>query len=420
VGMLIGGGAAVIGISGVVLFVGVIVCGPFIAVAGSALMRPLLRGFGLEGRLAADNTARNPHRTATTSNALLIGVFLVTFVSVAGTSLRDYAVAEINALSTADFVIESTGGTVDDTLVSDLQAVEGVEAVTPFRREAVTLNIEGTESSTNLSTGDIDALRASAGIDLEEGSFDDLGPGTVLLAAGQFDSAGVGSTATFTNSVGESVDLEVVGIIGFTLDSMITGSITDAATFDGFVGETAPTAAFIKTVSGAQSDTRDEIERITKLRPDIALNEGNLLGRIIGAVFDFVISAVNGLLLMSVVIALIGIVNTLTLSIIERRRELGLLRVMGMVDRRVRRMVRIEAVVIAALGTVSGILLGTFAGFAMISAIDRLSETDIGISIPPVLLGVVLLLGVGLGLLAALIPAQRSTRLDVLEAISST
>jgi putative ABC transport system permease protein len=121
-----------------------------------------------------------------------------------------------------------------------------------------------------------------------------------------------------------------------------------------------------------------------------------------------------------VVIALIGIVNTLTLSIIERRRELGLLRVMGMVDRRVRRMVRIEAVVIAALGTVSGIVLGTFVGFAMISAIDRLSDADIGISIPPVLIGVVLLLGVGLGLLAALIPAQRSTRLDVLEAISST
>lgn len=420
VGMLIGGGAAVIGISGIVLFVGVIVCGPFIAVAGSALMRPLLRGFGLEGRLAADNTARNPRRTATTSNALLIGVFLVTFVSVAGTSVRDYAVAEINALSTADFVIESTGGTVDDTLIADLQAVQGVEAVTPFRREAVTLNIEGTESSTNLSTGDIDALRAAAGIDLEEGSFDDLGTGTVLLAAGQFDSAAVGSTATFTNSVGESVDLEVVGIIGFTLDSMVTGSITDVATFDGFVGETAPTVAFIKTVSGAQSDTRDEIERITKLRPDIALNEGNQLGRIIGAVFDFIINAVNGLLLMSVVIALIGIVNTLTLSIIERRRELGLLRVMGMVDRRVRRMVRIEAVVIAALGTVSGIVLGTFAGFAMISAIDRLSDADIGISIPPVLIGVVLVVGVGLGLLAALIPAQRSTRLDVLEAISST
>ncbi len=91
-----------------------------------------------------------------------------------------------------------------------------------------------------------------------------------------------------------------------------------------------------------------------------------------------------------------------------------------MVDRRVRRMVRLESVVIATLGTVSGMLLGAFGGVALISAIRRESDTDISLSLPPVLLGVILVVGVGLGLLAALIPAQRSTRMDVLESIQAT
>ena len=89
------------------LFIGVIVAGPIIAVVGSKIFRPLLSRLGLEGRLAGDNIARNPQRTATTSNALLIGVFLVTLVTVAGTSVKDFAVAKINELSSADYVIES-------------------------------------------------------------------------------------------------------------------------------------------------------------------------------------------------------------------------------------------------------------------------------------------------------------------------
>jgi putative ABC transport system permease protein len=420
--MLAGPNALTIGVGTLALFLGVITAGPLIAVTGSRLLRPVLGLFGLEGELAADNTARNPQRTATTSNALLIGVFLVTFVTVAGTSAKEYAVEQINELSTADFTIASTGGTIDDDLVSDLQAIDGVERVTPFRRETVALSVDGDErGSTSLSTGDLDALRDAAGIELEEGTYDDLGPGAVVLLATQIaNGGGVGSTATFSDSTGESVDLEVVGVIGVSLDAMLTGAIVTTDTFDGFVGDTAPTVAFIKTEPGVQTDVEDEIAAITDRRPDVSLQAGNVVGRLVGSIFDFLISAVNGLLLMSVVIALIGIVNTMTLSILERRRELGLLRVVGMVDRRVRRMVRVESVVIAALGTISGMLLGAFSGFALVTAISRLSDATIAVSLPPVLLGAVLGLGIGLGVVAALVPAHRSTRLDVLEAIQST
>jgi putative ABC transport system permease protein len=124
--------------------------------------------------------------------------------------------------------------------------------------------------------------------------------------------------------------------------------------------------------------------------------------------------------MMSVVIALIGIVNTLSLAIIERRRELGPLRVVGMTDRLVQRMIRSESLLIAALGTLSGVALGLFTGWALIHAIDRLTDASLHFSVPYGTLVPVLVLGVVLGVIASLLPSRRSTRLDVLDALQAT
>ena len=418
-------GGAVLGLAAIALFVGVIVAGPMIAVGASHVARPLLAGLGLEGRLAADNTSRNPQRTATTSNALLIGVFLVTLVTVAGTSVKDFAVEKINELSTADYIIESTGGTIDDALVADLQEVEDVELVVPFRRESVT--IDGRASA--LTTADFETMTQVTTIEFVEGSFDELGPDQIVLVElglspdtddDQTEAVGVGSTVTLVDSAGDTVDLEVSGLVKANLDTLRTGSFVATDTFDGFVGDTAPTVAFIEIKSGAQTDTEDAIDDLTARRPDITVTEGNVFGQLVGSIFDFLITAVNGLLLMSVVIALIGIVNTLSLSILERRRELGLLRVVGMVDKRVQRMVRIESILISAIGTISGVALGLVMAIGLVTSINRLSDAGIALTIPWLMLLVVLLLGVLLGFLASLIPARRSTRLDVLDAINAT
>jgi putative ABC transport system permease protein len=171
---------------------------------------------------------------------------------------------------------------------------------------------------------------------------------------------------------------------------------------------------------GAGSDTEDAIDDLVERRPDITVTAGNAIGKLVAQVFDFLINAVNGLLLMSVLVALIGIVNTLSLSILERRRELGLLRVVGMTDRRVRRMVRFESVLIAVIGTVTGLVLGLAIAFGIVAAIDRLADADIGFDPSLPRLGIVLALGVVLGLLASLIPSARSTRLEVLDAIEAT
>jgi putative ABC transport system permease protein len=423
-GLLLGGNGAAVGLGALALFIGVIVSGPILAAGSASVLKPLLSRFGLEVRLAVDNTARNPKRTATTSNALLIGVFLVTLVTVAGTSLKDFAVGEIQKLDSADYLISSDGGTIDDELVADLSAIEGVETVVPFRAESVTID----DVASRLSTGDLDQLTEVANLEVKEGSLDDLAAGTIavipdaLVTSGEAASEAVdiGSVVTVTDASGDSADLEVVALLENTFDTATVGSLVAAETFDDLVGDTAPTVAFISVQTGAQTDTTEAIEDRTALRPDISVMEGNAIGQLIGSIFDFLIKAVDGLLLMSVIVALIGIVNTLSLSILERRRELGLLRVVGMVDKRVQRMVQLESVLIAGLGTLSGIVLGSFVGWSLIQAIDRLSDAGIAVSIPWLLLLGVLVLGVALGMLASYIPSRRSTRLEVLDAIAST
>lgn len=414
--MLLGANPFLIGLGALMLIVGVIIAGPFVAIGGASVFRRIFSAFGLEGRLAVDNSIRNPNRTATTANALLIGVFLVTFVTVAGVSLKDFVVAELQKLESADYMIQSDGGTIDDDLISDLEAVEGVEQVTPYRRESVT--IDGQPSL--LSTADTGELLAIAGITASEGSLDDLAEGTIAITENPDIESGVGDQVTVADSEGESVDLTVVALLDATLDANNIGNLVDTATFDSLVGDTAPTAAFIDVTSGAQSDTEDALNDVVAIRPDIALVPGNAIGQLVGSIFDFMINAVDGLLVMSVLVALIGIVNTLSLSILERRRELGLLRIMGMTDKRVQRMVRLESALIAALGTLTGMVLGLTIGWAMIAAIDRLSDASIPFGFPAPQLLVVLVLGILLGALASFIPARRSTRLEVLDAIAAT
>jgi putative ABC transport system permease protein len=271
-----------------------------------------------------------------------------------------------------------------------------------------------------LTTGDFDAMQQVSNLDFVRGSVDALGPGNVIVIDDGDTSHDVGSTVTFEKSDGSTFDLEVVGLMKPSLDSANLGGLLDAETFEQEFGAGPPNQALIDATDGEQTDVEERIEEVTDRRPDLALQRGSEVAELIGSIFDFLINAVNGLLLMSVIVALIGIVNTMSLSIIERRRELGLLRCIGMVDRRVRRMVRIESILISTLGTVTGVAMGAFTGFSLIYAINRLSDAGIATDFAYWQLGIVLVAGIVLGYLAALIPASRSTRLDVLEAIQAT
>ena len=234
-GCSLGPNAALVGLGAVLFVAAVIVAGPFLAVAAARLTRPLLSRIGMEGRLAVDNTIRSPKRTATTANALLIGVFLVTLVAVSGTSVRDFAVGEINKVQSADYLVASTGGTLDDAFVSDLEDVEGVNEVVAFRRDPVT--VDG--KPLIISTADVPALERIADIDAKDGDIEDLGPGQIALV--DDDTHAVGDTVTVKDNRDKKADLEVVALIEQSIDSVQVVSLVSTGTFDQLVGDVAPT-----------------------------------------------------------------------------------------------------------------------------------------------------------------------------------
>lgn len=427
--LLFGSSGGNIGLGALLFFIGMIAAGPIIALGGSKVFKPIASRAGLEGRLAADNIGRNPQRTATTANALLIGVFLVTLVTVAGGSLKDYAVSQIDELAATDFYLGSDGGVIDDEVITEIVALDDVEQVVPVRNELIAVadvgdgdeeSGVGVSAPSALSTADFDAVQQVANLDITQGSLDALDSGKVIVLDQGDDTPAVGSTVTYSRSDGTTFELEVVGVMKATIDASLLGGLVDGPTFDELFGAGQPNKAMIDVRDGQQTDVEDQIEDITDLRPDLSLQRGSGLAELIGGIFDFLINAVNGLLLMSVIVALIGIVNTMSLSIIERRRELGLLRVVGMLDRRVRRMVRIESILISTLGTLTGVFMGIFTGFSLVYAINRLSGADIGINFAVWQMIIIVVAGVVLGYLAALIPANRSTKAEVLDAIQVT
>lgn len=404
--------AAYIGIGLACVFVATIAAGPIFAVAAAKLTKPFMSRLGLEGRLASDNSARNPTRTATTANALLIGVFLVTLVSVAGVSLKDYVVEEIKSVESADFLLSSEGGSLDSSLITGIEGVDGVERVEAYRRESIV--VDGSPSL--VSSANVEMLLDMTDIKVATGSLEGLRPGTIAVLVG---TAAVGDTVTIAPTGGEGLDLEVVALLEDSIDLFQVGSLISADDFEQLVGSTAPTVAFIDVASGATTETTQMLEEFISGRPDLFLVEGNAIGKLIGGLFDFMINAVNGLLGMSVLVAVIGIVNTLSLSVFERRRELGLLRVVGMLDKSVQRMIRLESMLIAALGTLVGVALGLFSGWIVVRSIRRLGDVEIEMGFAPGRVGLIILAGVILGVVASLLPAKRSTRLDVLDAIQA-
>ena len=416
-GMLLGSSLPLLGAGVVAFMVALFVGAPFIAKAGAQVARPLLRRLGMEGRLAVDNSVRNPKRTATTANALVIGVFLVTLVAVAGSSVKDFAVSEVQDLQAADYLVSSQGGSVDRDFVEQMRGIDGVSQVVPFQREPVTIDGEATV----ISAADVAELSEVAHVNASEGDFADLQPGTIaLLDAPDGDVPDLGSRVEVRDARGRTARLEVAALLEPTPGAGQVGNLLAPETFESLSGDVAPTAAFVDVASGAQSETKDAIDALADLRPDITVEEGNAAGNLVSSIFDFVIRAVTGLLLMSVLIALIGIVNTMSLSILERRRELGLLRIIGMTDARVRRMVTLESVLIAVLGTLTGLVSGLVVALALILSLNRLSSTNIAPAVPWLELVLILVLGVLLGVLAALVPARRSTKAPVLDAISAT
>lgn len=412
-----------IGPGGFMLFVGLFIGGPLLTRVFAMIVRPVMGVFGLTGRLAAENVVRNPKRTATTANALVIGLFLVTLVTMSGEAMKSAVVTELNRFSSSDYIVASDGAIAPD-LVSAIGAVDGVSATAAIRSAPLTAD-DGTPYY--VSGADIDELAQTTGIEVTSGSLDEVRAGTGA-ATTDFGSFGgmsggadtefdrLGESRMFTGADGQPFELEIVALLEAKIDSMLLGDVVNQETFAMLAGDQPVKQVFVRVEPGRANEVGPGLEDAIRGYTGVEILPGNFIGQIIGKVFDFLIGAVNALLAMSVIVALVGIVNTMTLAVFERRPELGVMRALGMTRRQVGRMVRMEAVLMGVMGTVIGMSSGTLLSWILVSSIP---EMDLELSFNWARIGSIFAVGVLVGVVASMMPARRATRLDMLDAIRS-
>lgn len=411
---------ALVGAGAAIVFLGVATLGPVLARPASRVLGTPVRWIrGTSGLLARENAARSPKRTAATASALMIGVGLVGFITVMGSSVKASIDDAISGGLAADHVVvtgsggQLTGG-FDTSLAERIAELPEIDAVTGLRVTPALFDGDATE----LASLDTTTVDRTFDLDLIGGSFADLGADGLAVADGYADEQGweLGTTVPLTLADGAERELVVRAVYasgGFS-DQLVDHSAVAAAggtpldselfvtTADGFTDDQAREAveAAIAGVANAEVQSRAEYSDDRAAQIDTLLGLG------------------YALLALAVVIGVLGIANTLALSIVERTRELGLLRAIGMTRAQVRSTVRWESVIIALFGTALGLTVGIAFGWAVVTALAEEGITTL--VIPVSSLAVAALLAVAAGVGAALLPARRAARLDVLTALRSS
>jgi putative ABC transport system permease protein len=403
------GGLSVLGAGVLGVFVGVALVSPVIGRPIVSLIAwPFPRLFGTVGRLARENAKRNPRRTSATASALMIGLALVSAMAVIGQSAKASVDELVASDLRADYVVSNAIGAPFSTAIGqEIAQVPGVADVVPVRYS--TAQVGG---DAFLVATDPAGFGRMTSLVVTDGSLDG---GGLVVAKDRADASGwhVGDTVAVTLPSGP-VDLTVGGIIE---PSQLAGSlIVPLAVLDQLTP--VDSTVYVAAAPGADhAAVKAGIDAVVADLPTITAKDQAEFAAEQRAPVDQLLTVIYALLGLAVIIAVLGIVNTLALSVIERTREVGLLRAVGLSRRQLRTMVRLESVAIAVLGAVLGVGLGLVFGVS----IQRAAADD-GISVLSVPAGqlvVFVVLAALVGVLAAVWPARRAARMDVLRAITA-
>lgn len=430
---LFGGGDSVLailvplGAGAALLFIGVTLFSPLVTGPLSRLIgAPLSIPFGTAGHLAKENSARNPRRTATTAAALMIGLSLVSAASVLGESFKSEFSQILDSTIQADFVVFSDTDDIPDLVVEALRSENAFGNVTGLRNSGVFLEQDldaataaGLEvDDRSVAAFDYSQIEGVYDLSVTSGSLDDITNNTVGIrdtVAEEFAlTLGDSITIVPREDGAEPIDLTVVSIHE---ESQVSGEflVTTERFADLSSNDNGSVAAAI--AGGVDSGTADRaFDRISSEFPSFQFQSSAEFRETVSNQIDFILNLLTILLALTIFIALLGIANTLALSVFERTRELGLLRAVGMVRKQTRRMIRWEAVIISAVGAILGTVLGVALGAIVVQAIpeDILSA----FAIPWIRIGIMVFGASLAGILAAVFPAWRASRLNVLAAIS--
>ncbi len=398
------------------LFVGV-------ALIASRLVRPIaaLVGWpagrlgGSAGKLARANAVRNPGRTAATAAALMIGLALVTFVAVLGQVIKTSFASETDRIVQADYLLTAQDGfsPLPTKAGETLASAPGVELISSVRSDsALVLGEEqavvGIDPATIATVSQFEWTRGS------ENALTALGGDGAILFEDLAKDRGlqVGERFRLTTAQGKHLELEVRGTYS---ESALPGpvAITQDA-FDASFARPQDAITFVNVRGDASAAETEALERALTGFPDADVQTKDTYVANREGEFSTFLNVVYGLLALSVVVSLFGMVNTLVLSVFERTREIGMLRAVGMTRRQARRMVRHESIITALIGAALGMPLGIFlAGLVTVA----LRDEGLTFSLPASTLVVFALIAVAAGILAAILPARRASRLNVLEAL---
>jgi putative ABC transport system permease protein len=407
VGQLVGFGAAV-------TFLGIALLSPLVARPVASVLGAPLRRLGVHGRLGQENAMRNPRRTASTAAALMIGLALVSMVTILSSSLKASFDAALEETLKADLTITTTSFTAFSPEVASLvRTVPEAAAVSEFRQNV--FRYDGNNSF--LTAVDPATIESVATLEMIEGTTAALSQGSILVHADVAEANGFAQGDTVTLAFPSTGQREFVvgGIYG---ENRLVGDwVVSVQTYEQNYTEQLDSFVLVKGAPGVSpDDLRAAVEARVGDFPNIEVQDQAAFREKQAGLVDQLLGLVTAMLLLAVLIALFGIVNTLSLSIFERTREIGLLRAVGMTRRQIRAMVRWESVIIAVFGALLGLAIGVFFGFSLQRALQEEGLSEL--AIPGRQLAVYVVLAGLAGVVAAVAPARKAAQLNVLEAIT--
>lgn len=408
-----------LGIGALGVFLGISMLAAFIVVPvvtalGSGVK--LLPWLGREAHLSQENASRNPQRTATTASALVVGLALIATVTVVGQSIK----ATLNdllddSIKTEFFITHEVSQTeINEQVAVKMQDLDEIESVSAFKLKQVQLNGD----TKDMLVTQLETLDGNFDPGLIEGSLAGLSdPNSILIHEDPAEdlAASVGDVITLDFPDGESAEVTIAAI--YTNAALFTNYVIDT---ELAALHTAPTGDLFMGVALADGVSEEQgraaLETVKETNPSIKIQDDEEYKKDVSGQIDQALLFVTIMLALTIIIAFFGVAITMSLSVFERTREIGLLRAVGMTRRQTKRMIRWESALVSAFGALMGTSVGVAFGWVAVTALPEAIVSDF--AIPKLRLLLIIVVATLIGLLAGLWPARRAAKMNVLEAIA--